>query len=134
MLISGVGPHVTLQHILHLQQEPLSSPLAARITLGRRTTRCSVITPRTPEWANIPHMTRLRSVTPCHHMRRAVLEIYRAAPDLARIAYPVVVADLQETPSRRTLFLMFREYNKLLGAEIGVLTGLPDGREGLDGA
>ena len=134
LLISGVGPHVTLQHILHLQQEPLSSPLAARITLGRRATSTIGNAHETAEWAMDNRLHRLLVVTSGYHIRRAVLEIHRTAPDLDLIAYPVVPLALQGVPSRRTLFLMFREYNKLLGAEIGVLTGLPDGREGLDGA
>ncbi|GBR31192.1 YdcF family protein [Gluconobacter kondonii] len=134
LLISGVGPHVTLQHILHLQQEPLSSPLAARITLGRRATSTIGNAHETAQWAMDNRLHRLLVVTSGYHIRRAVLEIHRTAPDLDLIAYPVVPLALQGVPSRRTLFLMFREYNKLLGAEIGVLTGLPDGREGLDGA
>ena len=134
LLISGVGPHVTLQHILHLQQEPLSSPLANRITLGRRATSTIGNAHETAQWAHDNHLRRLLIVTAGYHIRRAMLEIHRMAPDLDLVAYPVVPLALQGPMSRRTLFLMFREYNKLLGAEIGALTGLPDGREGLDGA
>jgi len=134
LLISGVGPHVTLQHILHLQQEPLSSPLANRITLGRRATSTIGNAHETAQWARDNHLRRLLIVTAGYHIRRAMLEIHRMAPDLDLVAYPVVPLALQGSMSRRTLFLMFREYNKLLGAEIGALTGLPDGREGLDGA
>ncbi|WP_408873075.1 YdcF family protein [Gluconobacter roseus] len=134
LLISGVGPHVTLQHILHLQQEPLSSPLANRITLGRRATSTIGNAHETAQWAHDNHLRRLLIVTAGYHIRRAMLEIHRMAPDLDLVAYPVVPLALQGLMSRRTLFLMFREYNKLLGAEIGALTGLPDGREGLDGA
>lgn len=134
LLISGVGPHVTLQHILHLQQEPLSSPLANRITLGRRATSTIGNAHETAQWARDNHLRRLLIVTAGYHIRRAMLEIHRMAPDLDLMAYPVVPLALQGPMSRRTLFLMFREYNKLLGAEIGALTGLPDGREGLDGA
>ncbi|GBR46778.1 YdcF family protein [Gluconobacter roseus] len=134
LLISGVGPHVTLQHILHLQQEPLSSPLANRITLGRRATSTIGNAHETAQWAHGNHLRRLLIVTAGYHIRRAMLEIHRMAPDLDLVAYPVVPLALQGPMSRRTLFLMFREYNKLLGAQIGALTGLPDGREGLDGA
>lgn len=134
LLISGVGPHVTLQHILHLQQEPLSSPLANRITLGRRATSTIGNAHETAQWAHDNHLRRLLIVTAGYHIRRAMLEIHRMAPDLDLVAYPVVPLAFQGPMSRRTLFLMFREYNKLLGAEIGALTGLPDGREGLDGA
>ncbi|MBF0858340.1 YdcF family protein [Gluconobacter sp. LMG 31484] len=134
LLISGVGPHVTLQHILHLQQDPLSSPLANRITLGRRATSTIGNAHETAQWARDNHLRRLLIVTAGYHIRRAMLEIHRMAPDLDLVAYPVVPLALQGPMSRRTLFLMFREYNKLLGAEIGALTGLPDGREGLDGA
>ncbi|MFT8807521.1 YdcF family protein [Gluconobacter sp.] len=133
LLISGVGPHVTLQHILRLQQEPPSSPLAERITLGRRATSTIGNAHETAQWARDSHLRRLLVVTAGYHIRRAMLEIHRVAPDLALIPYPVVPLALQGPLSRRTLFLMFREYNKLLGAEIGALTGLPDGREGLDG-
>ncbi|MEJ5142215.1 YdcF family protein [Gluconobacter albidus] len=134
LLISGVGPHVTLQHILHLQQESLSSPLAARITLGRRATSTIGNAHETAEWATENHLHRVLVVTAGYHIRRAVLEIHRTAPDLDLMPYPVVPLALQGTLSYKILFLMFREYNKLLGAEIGVMTGLPDGREGLDGA
>ncbi|KXV46342.1 hypothetical protein AD945_15350 [Gluconobacter albidus] len=134
LLISGVGPHVTLQHILHLQQESLSSPLAPRITLGRRATSTIGNAHETAEWATENHLHRVLVVTAGYHIRRAVLEIHRTAPDLDLMPYPVVPLALQGTLSYKILFLMFREYNKLLGAEIGVLTGLPDGREGLDGA
>lgn len=133
LLISGVGPHVTLQHILHLQQESLSSLLAERITLGRRATSTIGNAHETAQWARDNHLHRLLVVTAGYHIRRAVLEIHRLAPDLALVPYPVVPPALQAPLSRRTLFLMFREYNKFLGAEICVLTGLPDGREGLDG-
>ncbi len=133
LLISGVGPHVTLPHILHLQQEPLYSPLAKRITLGRRATSTIGNAHETAQWARDNHLNRLLVVTAGYHIRRAILEIHRMAPDLNLVPYPVVPFALQAPLSRRTLLLMFREYNKFLGAEISALTGLPDGREGLDG-
>ncbi|MBS1103939.1 YdcF family protein [Gluconobacter sp. Dm-62] len=133
LLISGVGPHVTLQHILHLQQVSMASPLAERITLGRRATSTIGNAHETAQWARDNHLHRLLVVTAGYHIRRAALEIHRVAPDLELVAYPVVPLALRGSLSHKTLFLMFREYNKLLGAEIGALTGLPDGREGLDG-
>ncbi|MBF0861467.1 YdcF family protein [Gluconobacter kanchanaburiensis] len=133
LLISGVGPHVTLQNLLRGQQSSGSSALAGRITLGRRATSTIGNAHETAQWAQDNHLHRLLIVTSGYHIRRAILEIHRVAPDLALVSSPVVPLALQAPLSRRTVLLMFREYNKLLGAGLCAITGLPDGRDGLGG-
>lgn len=132
LLISGVGPHVTLEHLLALQPAALTPEQKARITLGRRATTTIGNAHETAAWAKNHHLSRLLLVTAGYHIRRATLEMHRVAPELALIPYPVVPKSLQTPFAGRTPLLLLREYTKFLGAELGSLTGVPDGREGLN--
>ncbi|EHH67652.1 YdcF family protein [Gluconobacter morbifer] len=131
LLISGVAPHVTLKHLSQHQPDPLPPELKNQITLGKRAITTIGNAYETADWAHTNHFRRLLIVTAGYHIRRAMLELHRIAPDLVLVPYPVLPPALQAPLSRQTLFLLFKEYNKLLGAELATLTGLPDGRSGL---
>lgn len=131
LLISGVGPHVTLHHLSKVGQEPLPESLSARITLGRRAVSTIGNAHETADWAHTHELHKLLIVTAGYHMRRALLEISRTDPDLTLIPYPVVPPALDSPLSRPTIWLLLREYSKFLGAELSFLTGLPDGTDGL---
>lgn len=131
LLISGVGPHVTLDQLVRLQNQTLSSDLASRVTLGRRAVSTIGNAYETTTWARDHKMHSLLVVTAGYHIRRAIIELSRTAPDLELVPYPVLPPALEAPLSRQTLHLLIREYFKLLGAELSNLTGLPDGKIGL---
>ncbi|MFT9449838.1 YdcF family protein [Gluconobacter japonicus] len=131
LLISGVGPHVTLDQLAKLQRQSLSDDMIARITLGRRAVSTIGNAYEITTWAREHKLHSLLVVTAGYHIRRAIVELHRTAPELDLVPYPVLPPALEAPLTRQTLHLLVREYLKLLGAELGNLTGLPDGKAGL---
>lgn len=134
LFISGVAPHVTLTKLIAapgVHQPDLPPALSAQIILGRRAYTTIGNAHETAEWAHAQHAQHLILVTAGYHIRRATIELERAAPDLIITPYRVHPAALQSLLSRSSLHLLAREYLKLLGAECSLLTGLPDGKDGL---
>lgn len=131
LLISGVGPHVTLDQLMKLQKQSLSQDMEARITLGRRAVSTIGNAYEITTWARDHKLHSLLVVTAGYHIRRAIVELHRTAPELDLVPYPVLPPALEAPLTRQTLHLLVREYLKLLGAELGNLTGLPDGNAGL---
>lgn len=110
LLVSGVDPHVQL-HDLAPRLDPA---LAARITLGRRATSTVGNAMETALWVHSHDVHRLIVVTAGYHMRRALLEISRAAPGVQLHAYPVRPPALGRPFSRTSLRLLAFEYAKFL--------------------
>ncbi|QDH24075.1 YdcF family protein [Neokomagataea tanensis] len=134
LFVSGVGPHVTLAQLIAapgIHQPALPPDLTARITLGRRAYTTIGNAHETTDWTLQQHAQHVILVTAGYHIRRAALELKRTAPALDITLYPVHPGALQSLLSRSSLHLLAREYLKLLGAECSVLTGLPDGNDGL---
>ncbi|QDH16394.1 YdcF family protein [Swingsia samuiensis] len=131
LLISGVSRHVTLEQLTQAQQQVVSDNLASRITLGHRATSTIGNANEAAEWAYSHHLTSLLVVTAGYHMRRAMIELHRTMPDIHLVPYVVIPPALNNSFSRHTLLLMLKEYLKFLRAELGSVTGLPDGRQGL---
>ncbi|WP_068169051.1 YdcF family protein [Neokomagataea thailandica] len=134
LLVSGVGPHVTLQKLIAapgVHQPDLPPELSEKIILGRRAYTTIGNAHETAEWAHAQHAQHLILVTAGYHIRRATIELQRTAPDLLITPYPVQPAALHSLLSRSSFRLLVREYLKFLGAECSLLTGLPDGKDGL---
>lgn len=131
LLISGVGSHVTLDQLVKLQRQTLTPDMADRITLGRRATSTIGNAYEITSWAREHKLHSLLVVTAGYHIRRAIVELHRTAPELDLVAYPVLPPALEAPLSRQTLHLLVREYLKFLGAELSNVTGLPDGNPGL---
>ncbi|MBR0559046.1 YdcF family protein [Neokomagataea anthophila] len=134
LFISGVAPHVTLTKLIAapgVYQSDLPAELSTHIILGRRAYTTIGNAHETAEWAHAQHAQHLILVTAGYHIRRATIELHRTAPDLIITPYPVQPSALQSLLSRSSFHLLAREYLKLLGAECGFLTGLPDGKDGL---
>lgn len=124
LLISGVGPHATLSQLSERAPVRLSPELASRITLGRRAVSTIGNGTETAEWAAKQGIHSLLVVTAGYHIRRAMLELHRAAPDLSLSTYPIRPPALRHRPDRATLALLLREYTKLIGSHLGLSRGV----------
>jgi len=115
LLISGVHPDVTLPDLAR------AAAPDARITLGRdaRSTRGNAR--EIAAWAAANRLSSVIAVTHRLHMRRAVIEIGRAAPGLVVVPMPL--------PDPEGAMLLRRaapEYLKLLGTMAGISALLPE--------
>ncbi|MDG6094409.1 YdcF family protein [Acetobacter sp. AN02] len=115
LLISGVDPSVRLQDLA----PQATSRDAERITLGRAATSTVGNATETLEWATQHHIRSLIIVTAGYHVRRAVREISRAAPDLQLYPCPVQSPVLQRRFDATSLRILGWEYIKWLLAETG---------------
>ncbi|WP_242011572.1 YdcF family protein [Acetobacter fallax] len=115
LLISGVDPHVTLADL----GPALPPALADRVTLGRRATSTAGNAVETTGWVRENDIHSLIVVTAGYHIRRAMLEISRALPDVTLHAYAVQSPALRRPFDRKTFHLLALEYNKLLLAFAG---------------
>ncbi|WP_227003231.1 YdcF family protein [Kozakia baliensis] len=123
LLISGVGSHATLAQLAGKSQAFLTPEFSARITLGRRAVSTVGNGTETAEWAHSNHLHTLLVVTAGYHIRRAMMEIQRAAPDVILHPYPVRPPALRRPLDKATVTLLVREYNKWLGAQLGLSRG-----------
>lgn len=131
LLITGVYQDTTLSEILRLPEGTDAGKDAGRITLGRwaRSTRGNAM--EIAAWADAAGIDSVRVVTAAYHMRRALLEISRAAPGHALVPQPVATgrfADGTWWREAATLRIMVVEYLKYLGAASG-LSRLAPARE-----
>jgi uncharacterized SAM-binding protein YcdF (DUF218 family) len=131
LLITGVYQDTTLNEILRLPEGTDAGNDAQRITLGRwaRSTRGNAI--EIAAWADAGGIDSVRVVTAGYHMRRALLEISRAAPGHLLVPQPVATgrfADGTWWREAATLRIMVVEYLKYLGAASG-LSRLAPARE-----
>lgn len=119
LLISGVHPGVTIADLVRAE------PAGGRITLGRdaRSTRGNAR--EIAAWAAANRLASVVVVTHRLHMRRAVLELRRAAPGLVVVPMPL--------PDPEGMALLRRavpEYLKFLGAFAGISALLPEREAG----
>jgi len=123
LLISGVGPHATLSQLTEHSPITLSPELIRRITLGRRAISTIGNGSETAEWAEKNHIRSLLVVTAGYHIRRAMVELHRAAPTLSLHPYPVRSPALRRSPDRATIRLLLHEYIKWIGSHLGLSRG-----------
>ncbi|WP_415558802.1 YdcF family protein [Komagataeibacter saccharivorans] len=114
LLISGVDLHATLGDFLRHQPQPVPLRLWSRTTLGRRATSTLGNADETAAWVRDHDIHSLIVVTAGYHIRRAMLEISRTAPDVRLHAYPIRSPALRHLLHPATLRLMVLEYDKWL--------------------
>ncbi|CDG39925.1 MULTISPECIES: YdcF family protein [Asaia] len=124
LLISGVGPHATLSQLSEHAPISLTPELASRITLGRRAVSTIGNGSETAQWATQNHIRSLLVVTAGYHIRRAMVEIHRAAPEVMLHPYPVRSPALRRSPNRATFSLLLHEYIKWIGSHLGLSRGI----------
>ena len=116
MLISGVDRSVRPSE-LAAQYDAPERLFSCCITLGREAidTRSNAI--ETAHWLERRHFKTVRLITTDWHMRRAALELRQAVPGRLTIVYDAV-------PSRPSLTMLLREYNKYLFRRAAALVGI----------
>lgn len=116
MLISGVDRSVRPSE-LAAQYDAPERLFSCCITLGREAidTRSNAI--ETARWLERRHFKTVRLITTDWHMRRAALELRQALPGSLTIIYDAV-------PSRPSLTMLMREYNKYLLRRAAALVGI----------
>ncbi len=116
MLISGVDRSVRPSE-LAAQYDAPERLFSCCITLGREAidTRSNAI--ETSRWLERRHFKTVRLITTDWHMRRAALELRQALPGSLTIIYDAV-------PSRPSLTMLMREYNKYLLRRAAALVGI----------
>lgn len=117
MLISGVDRSVRPVELAAEYKTP-ETLLSCCITLGREAidTRSNGL--ETARWLERRDYKTVRLITTDWHMRRAALELRQAMPDgKVTIVYDAV-------PSRPSLTILAREYNKYLLRRIAALIGI----------
>jgi len=119
LLISGVGPQFDLDALLRATGGDTTG-LAARITLGRSATDTLGNAAETAAWARENRLDSLIVVTAGYHMRRALIELSRAMPDLRLQPAKVVPPVLRSPPGPRQLRVLATEYTKYLAALLGL--------------
>ncbi|HJT41606.1 MAG TPA: YdcF family protein [Sphingobium sp.] len=116
MLISGVDRSVRPTE-LAAQYDAPERLFSCCITLGREAidTRSNAI--ETARWLERRDYKTVRLITTDWHMRRAALELRQALPGRVTIVYDAV-------PSRPSLTMLLREYNKYLLRRAAALVGI----------
>ncbi len=116
MLISGVDRAVRPAE-LAAQYDAPERLFACCITLGREAidTRSNAI--ETAHWLERRDFETVRLITTDWHMRRSALELRQALPSRVTIVYDAV-------PSRPSLTMLAREYNKYLLRRAAALVGI----------
>ena len=124
LLISGVGPGVTLPELLHAAPHDLRerriqaipadyrAPAAGRITLGHSAQSTAGNAIETAWWVRQNGLRSLVVVTAGYHMPRAVADLRASLPDTRLTPYAV-----HPGAGLRTMLV---EYAKLVAAELGV--------------
>jgi uncharacterized SAM-binding protein YcdF (DUF218 family) len=116
MLISGVDRAVRPGELAAQYKAP-DRLFTCCITLGREAidTRSNAI--ETARWLERRDYKTVRLITTDWHMRRAALELRQALPGRVSIVYDAV-------PSRPSLTVLLREYNKYLLRRVAALIGV----------
>ncbi len=122
LLISGVHPDATLADLA--REARAAPPPMALVTVGRaaRSTRGNAR--EIAAWAAAHGLSSVAVVTSQSHMRRALLELHRAAPGLSVVACAVP----DPSPAGMLLRRAVPEYFKFVGALLG-LSSLAPARE-----
>lgn len=116
MLISGVDRSVRPSELAARYDAP-ERLFSCCITLGREAidTRSNAI--ETAHWLERRDFKTVRLITTDWHMRRSALELRQALPNRVTIVYDAV-------PSRPSLRMLLREYNKYLLRRGAALIGI----------
>jgi len=121
LLISGAGPRYGLDVLARRyrreQQALAQSGLAARVTVGRDAVSTWGNAAEFAVWAQRHHIASAIVVTSYYHMRRALLEIGRAAPGVRLAAVKVPAQPRFAAADARKLI---DDYDKYLLALIGL--------------
>ena len=130
LYISGVGGAIKPDQLFG---RAASDPeLVARISTGTATNTPGNAA-ETTEWARGHHVGSIRLVTAGYHMRRSLLELRSAMPELRIIPHPVFPAHVKSDWWRwpGTASLIAREYSKFavtwLWQQLGLEDDLPHG-------
>ena len=116
MLISGVDRSVRPVELAAEYKTRLSL-FTCCITLGREAidTRSNAI--ETARWLERRDYKSVRLITTDWHMRRSALELRQALPGRINLVYDAV-------PSRPSLTILVREYNRYLARRVAALFGI----------
>ncbi|SEI98147.1 Uncharacterized SAM-binding protein YcdF, DUF218 family [Sphingobium sp. AP50] len=116
MLISGVDRSVRPVELAAEYKAP-EQLFSCCITLGREAidTRSNAI--ETTRWLERRDYKTVRLITTDWHMRRSALELRQALPARVTLVYDAV-------PSRPSLRMLLREYNKYLLRRVAALIGI----------
>lgn len=116
MLISGVDRSVRPAELAARYDRPRRL-FDCCITLGREAidTRSNGL--ETARWLERRGYRTVRLITTDWHMRRAALELRQALPGSVKLVYDAV-------PSRPSLYVLFKEYNKYLLRSAAALIGV----------
>jgi len=121
LLISGAGPRYGLDVLARRyrrdQAALAASGLSARVTVGRDAVSTWGNAAEFANWAQTNHINSAIVVTSYYHMRRALLEIGRAAPGVLLSAVKVPTPPRIEPGDARKLI---EDYDKYLLALIGL--------------
>ncbi len=118
LLISGAGDKTDLADLAHLGGiDPLA--LERHITLGHaaHSTRGNAL--ETASWVRDQRVGTLLVVTSWFHMPRALVELRRAMPEVATLAYPVGRLDPAELIRGGMTRRVIGEYHKYLASLVG---------------
>jgi uncharacterized SAM-binding protein YcdF (DUF218 family) len=121
LLVSGVHRDTMLEDLDG--GEALGASLAQRVELGRTATTTLGNAREVADWARAYRLRSIRVVTAGYHMPRALLELRRALPGVALLAWPVTPARMRGSEALaepRIWQLLTGEYLKLLLAWTGL--------------
>lgn len=111
LFISGVGHGLDVKRLLKRWKEEPQSNLDCCVVLGFEALDTSGNAVETASWLHQQGLHSIYLVTANYHIRRALLEFGRLAPDVVITPYPVV-------PDRSDMLLIMREYTKYIAASI----------------
>ena len=122
LFVSGVHPDARLADLVRgAGIEPATLP--GRVELGHAAASTRGNAVEIAAWARTQKITTIRLVTAGYHMPRARTELRRSMPELGVVPHPVTPARLRDDRAfgqPRFWGLMFGEYLKFLGAEVGL--------------
>ena len=121
LLISGAGPRYGFDELARRYQRDQAAlalgKLQTRVTLGRDAVSTWGNAAEFAAWAGRDHISSAIVVTSYYHMRRALLEIGRTAPEVKLSAVKVPASPRIEPDDWRKLI---EDYNKYLLALLGL--------------
>jgi uncharacterized SAM-binding protein YcdF (DUF218 family) len=116
LLISGAGPRLSLAELARRHNVGLAW-LTAHVTLGREAISTWGNGSEFAAWAAAQHIDSALVVTSYYHMRRGLMELHRAAPNVRLIEFKVPASPHFQL---RDLRKLINDYNKYLLAAIGL--------------
>lgn len=111
LFISGVGHGLDVKRLLKRWKDEPQSNLDCCVILGFEALDTSGNALETAEWLHQQGFHSIYLVTANYHIRRALLEFGRLAPDVVITPYPVV-------PDKSDMPLIMREYTKYIAASV----------------